>query len=283
MAVKKSVDAYKSRLFTTIKYLFLSIMTIVCLYPIYFAVISSFKSTMEIMNSKFALPKHFGIDNYIKAWKIGNMGNYFINSLALTVISMFLLIITGALAAYVISRFKFRFQGLIYTFFISGLMIPMQSTIIPLAFDLGTFGLKNNYPVLTLLFVAFNIPITIFILTAFMKSIPKELEEAAIIDGCSAIQVFMHVIMPMSVPAIVTASVFNFINVWNNLLFPLVFISDKNKQVISFGLLSFFSEWQSDYGGVMAAITLAIIPPFIAYIFLQKKVEQGLTAGAVKG
>lgn len=281
--MKKSADRYKRKFLIFIKYLFLSIMTVVCLYPIYFAVISSFKSTMEIMESKFALPEHYGIENYIKAWKIGNMGRYFINSLFLTVISMVLLIVIGALAAYVISRFKFRFQGVIYTFFISGLMIPMQSTIIPLAFDLGAFGLKNNYTILILLFIAFNIPITIFILTAFMKSIPGELEEAAIMDGCTAIRVFMNVIMPISVPAIVTASVFNFINIWNNLLFPLVFISDKNKQVISFGLLSFFSEWQADYGGVMAAITLAIIPPFIIYIFLQEKVEQGLTAGAVKG
>ena len=281
--MKKFADRYKRKFLIFIKYLFLSIMTVVCLYPIYFAVISSFKSTMEIMESKFALPEHYGIENYIKAWEIGNMGRYFINSLFLTVISMIFLIVIGALAAYVISRFKFRFQGMIYTFFISGLMIPMQSTIIPLAFDLGAFGLKNSYTILILLFVAFNIPITIFILTAFMKSIPGELEEAAIMDGCTAIRVFMNVIMPISVPATVTASVFNFINIWNNLLFPLVFISDKNKQVISFGLLSFFSEWQADYGGVMAAITLAIIPPFIIYIFLQEKVEQGLTAGAVKG
>ena len=281
--MKKFADRYKRKFLIFIKYLFLSIMTVVCLYPIYFAVISSFKSTMEIMESKFAPPEHYGIENYIKAWEIGNMGRYFINSLFLTVISMIFLIVIGALAAYVISRFKFRFQGMIYTFFISGLMIPMQSTIIPLAFDLGAFGLKNSYTILILLFVAFNIPITIFILTAFMKSIPGELEEAAIMDGCTAIRVFMNVIMPISVPATVTASVFNFINIWNNLLFPLVFISDKNKQVISFGLLSFFSEWQADYGAVMAAITLAIIPPFIIYIFLQEKVEQGLTAGAVKG
>lgn len=266
-----------------VKYLLFSAMSVVSLYPIYFAINSSFKSTAEILASNFSLPKRFGFENYIRAWEIGNMGRYFINSLFLTLSSMALLIIAGALAAYVLSRFIFKPRKVLYTFFIAGLMIPMQSTIIPLAFDLGALGLKNSYAILILLFVAFNIPITVFILSAFMKSIPGELEEAAIIDGCSAIKVFMHVIMPMSVPAIVTASVFNFINIWNNLLFPLVFISDKSKQVISFGLLSFFSEWQSDYGGVMAAITLAIVPPFIIYIFLQKKVEQGITAGAVKG
>lgn len=283
MKSKKFADRYKRKLFLFIKYLFLCMMSVVSLYPIYFAFISSFKTATEIMASNFALPEHFGIENYIRAWKIGNMGIYFINSLFLTLSSMALLIVVGALAAYVLSRFNFKFREILFTFFVAGLMIPMQSTIIPLAFDLGALGFKNSYTILILLFVAFNIPITIFILSAFMKSIPGELEEAAIIDGCSALKVFVYIIMPMSVPAIVTASVFNFINIWNNLLFPLVFISDKSKQVISYGLLSFFSEWQSDYGGVMAAISLAIVPPFIIYIFLQKRVEQGLTAGAVKG
>lgn len=116
-----------------------------------------------------------------------------------------------------------------------------------------------------------------------MIGISHELEESAMIDGCTPFRIYSSIILPLSKPAIVTASIFNFINIWNNLLFPLVFITDKDKQVISYGLLSFFSQWKSDYGGVMAAITISIIPSFIVYIFLQEKVEQGMTAGAVKG
>ena len=136
---------------------------------------------------------------------------------------------------------------------------------------------------IVLLFAAFQIPITIFLLNGFMKGIPVELEEAAIIDGCTHFEVFWKVIIPLSTPAIVTAAIFNFLSIWNNLLFPLVFISKKNLQVMSIGLLSFFAEMTSDYGGVMAAIVVAMVPPLLAYILLQEKVEKGLMAGSIKG
>lgn len=278
-----SWDALKHKFVIIAQYFFFVAMSIVSLFPIYFAIVSSFKTTTEIMASKFTFPTSFSLENYFRAWEIGNMGRYFFNSMFLTIVSMVVLTIIGSLASYVLGRFKFRFQGLIYTFFIAGLMIPTQSVIIPLAFDLGALQIRDSYTALVLLFVAFQIPMTIFILSGFMKAIPTELEEAAIIDGCNTLNVFVSVILPMSIPAIVTASIFNFINIWNNLLFPLIFITSKEKQMISFGLLSFFSQWQADYSGVMAAITLAIIPPFIIYAFLQDKVEQGFTAGAVKG
>ncbi|MEG1515669.1 MAG: carbohydrate ABC transporter permease [Clostridia bacterium] len=279
----KSKGSKKKQVYLIAKYMFLSLMAMICLFPLYFAISSSFKTTAEIMASRLAFPTSFTTDNYVRAWSVGNMGRYFLNTIVLTGAAMAICAVVGLLAAYVLSRFKFKLQGVIFTFFIAGLMIPMQSTIIPLAYNFGRFGLKNNYPALCLLFVAFQIPITVFILNAFMKSIPSELEEAAVMDGCSAIRTCFAIIAPVSAPALVTASIFNLINIWNNLLFPLIFITDKNMQTMAFGLLSFFSEWQSDYGGVMAAISLAIIPPLVIYVLLQEKVEQGITAGAVKG
>lgn len=273
----------KIRLSAVLKYFFLGLMTLICVFPIYFAVISSFKSTNEIFGSMFALPQKFSPANYTMAWEMGNLGRYFINTVYLTGISLLLLVFTGSMAAYVLTRYEFKFQNSVLMFFVSGMMIPMQSVIIPLAFDLGTLNIRNSYTVLILLYVAFQIPMTIFIFSGFMKSIPKDLEEAAMIDGCSSARIYTKVILPLSTPAIVTATIFNFINIWNNLLFPLVFITDKNKQVISYGLLTFFSQWKSDYGGVMAAITLSIIPSFLLYILMQERVEQGMTAGAVKG
>lgn len=265
------------------KYVFLFLMTFICIFPIYFAIISSFKSSEEIFSSMFGLPKKMSFDNYIMAWDIGNMGRYFLNTLFLTGIVLIILVFVGSMAAFVLARFKFKFQGIVLMFFVSGMMIPMQSVIIPLAFDLGALKIRNSYAVLILLYVAFQLPMTIFIFNGFMQGIPRDLEEVAMIDGCSPVKIYSKIILPLIKPAIVTASIFNFINVWNNLVFPLVFITDKNKQVISYGLLSFFSQWKSDYGGVMAAITLSIIPSFIIYVFLQEKVEQGMTAGAVKG
>lgn len=264
-------------------YGFLCICAFFTLYPIYFSIISSLKKSDDIFLHPFSVPLTFHFENYARAWEIGNIGIYFRNSVVLTLATMIVVIFVGAMAAYVLSRFNFKFQSVLFIFFISGLMIPIQSTIIPLSFIFGNLHIKNNYPVLILLFTAFQIPITVFILNGFMKSIPSELEEAAIIDGCSAFVVFTKIIIPMSMPAIVTASIFNFLNVWNNLLFPLVFISDKNLQVMALGLLSFFSERVSDYSGVMAAIVFSIVPPLLTYVLLQEKVEKGLTAGAVKG
>ena len=141
----------------------------------------------------------------------------------------------------------------------------------------------NNYPVLILLYSAFCFPMTILILTGFMNSIPTELEEAMVIDGAGIGQVFFGMIIPLSMPGIISVSIFNFIQVWNNLLFPLIFVSDKNKGTISMGLLAFFGEYSTDYSASMAGICLTTIPVIIAYIFFQEKIENGLMSGAIKG
>ena len=197
--------------------------------------------------------------------------------------SLVIIVFVASMASFVIARFRFKLQSLLLLFFVSGMMIPMQSVIIPLAFNLGQFHLKNNYLVLILIYVAFQLPMSVFIYNGFMVGIPKELEEAARVDGCSVPRIYFNIILPLIKPAIVTSSIFNFINIWNNLLFPLVFITDKDMQVISYGLLQFFSQWKADYGGVMAGITLSIIPSLLIYVFMQEKVEAGMVAGAVKG
>lgn len=264
-------------------YIVYVLMGIICLFPVLFSIMSSFKTTQEIFSNPFKLPSSISFDNYVTAWEIGNMGRYFANTLLLTAVSLVVIVFVASMAAFVIARFRFKLQSLLLLFFVSGMMIPMQSVIIPLAFNLGMFHLKNNYLVLILIYVAFQLPMSVFIYNGFMVGIPKELEEAARVDGCSVPRIYFNVILPLIKPAIVTSSIFNFINIWNNLLFPLVFITDKDMQVISYGLLQFFSQWKSDYGGVMAGITLSIIPSLLIYIFMQEKVEAGMVAGAVKG
>lgn len=264
-------------------YIVYVLMGFICLFPVLFSVMSSFKTTQEIFADPFKLPSSISFDNYFTAWKIGNMGRYFANTLLLTAVSLVVIVFVASMAAFVIARFRFKLQSVLLLFFVSGMMIPMQSVIIPLAFNLGQFHLKNNYLVLILIYVAFQLPMSVFIYNGFMVGIPKELEEAARVDGCSVPRIYFNVILPLIKPAIITSSIFNFINIWNNLLFPLVFITDKDMQVISYGLLQFFSQWKADYGGVMAGITLSIIPSLLIYIFMQEKVEAGMTAGAVKG
>jgi raffinose/stachyose/melibiose transport system permease protein len=268
---------------TAVLYALLTLFALLCMYPIYFCLISSLKPNDVIFTSPYSLPTAIEWANYARAWRVGHVGQYFLNTVILTVCTLVVTGIVAAFAGYILSRFIFALKNAIYIYFIAGLMIPAQSTIIPLAYVFGKLGLNNNYPVMILLFTAFSIPMTVFILTGFMKAIPTEMEEAAIMDGATPLKVFRNIIFPMSVPALATVSIFNFIQTWNNLLFPLTFINDKSKSMISIGLISFFSERTDDYGGVMAAAIVTMLPPLIAYILLQEKVEKGLMAGAVKG
>ncbi|MBU9736322.1 carbohydrate ABC transporter permease [Diplocloster agilis] len=261
----------------------LILFAVICLYPVYFTLVSSLKNNTEIFTNPFSLPADPQFENYARAWKIGKIGIYFRNSIVLTVATLVVTAFVGSLAGYILAKFKFKGKGLIYLLFLAGMMIPIQTVIIPLAFTLGKFGIVDNYPVLILLYSAFCLSMTVFIVTGFMKGLPDELEEAAVMDGAGHAAVFFRIILPLSMPAVASASIFNFVSSWNNLLFPLVFLGNDNLKTISIGLLSFFGAYTSDYGAVMAAIGVSILPPIIMYILLQEKMEKGLTAGAVKG
>lgn len=259
------------------------LIALINMYPLVFSIFCSFKGNLEIFSSFTALPKKLRVENYVTAWNIGNIGRYFLNTLVLAIGTLLVAGLFGAMASYILSKFHFRGKSKMYLFFIAGMMIPIQAVLIPLSYLFGKMGIMNNYPVLILLYAAFCFPMTILILTGFMSSIPTELEEAMVIDGAGIVQVFFKMILPLSVPGIVSVSIFNFIQVWNNLLFPLIFISDKNKGTISMGLLAFFGEYSTDYSASMAGICLTTIPVILTYIFFQEKVENGLMSGAVKG
>jgi len=252
-------------------------------YPLVFSIFCSFKGNLEIFNSFTAIPKQLKFENYITAWRVGNIGKYFLNTMTLAGGTLIIAGLLGALASYILARFKFKGKSFVYLFFISGMMIPVQSVLIPLSYIFGKIGMTNNYLMLILLYSAFCFPMTVLMLTGFMNSIPEELEESMIIDGANVFQVFTKMILPLSKPGIISASIFNFIQVWNNLLFPLVFITDKNKGTISMGLLSFFGEYSTNYSASMAGICLTTIPVIIAYVLFQDKIENGLISGAVKG
>ena len=266
-----------------LKYFFLVLFSIMVIFPVYFALLSSLKDGMEIFTKPFSFPEKIAQDNYPRAIKIGNIGVCFLNSMFVTGATMLVCALFGTMASYVLARCKFKSQAFWYTLFVAGLMIPIQSVLIPLSYTFGLLHIHDSYTMLILLFTAFQLPMTIFITTNFLKGIPYELEEAAIIDGCSRTRTFFQIIAPLAIPGITTASVFNFLGAWNNLIFPLIFVSKKSMQVIAIGLQAFFAQRVSDYGGVMAAIIISIAPPILAYIFLQEKVEQGMVAGAVKG
>lgn len=264
-------------------YIFLILMALFFVGPLLFTFISSFKGNSEIFDSPFSLPEIWKIENYIIAWKTANMSRYMINSLVIALLSVSGVLLVSSMVAFVLSRMNFRFNKYLSLFFLLGMMIPMHTIIVPVSYLIGAFNLKNNIFALVLLYIAFSIPFSTAILTNFMSSISKEIEEAAIVDGASYFTIYWKIILPMTVPALSTVGIFNFLSAWNDVLFPLLMINDNNLKTISLGLLSFNGERGSEYGLLMAAITITISIPFIVYIVFQEKVEKGVAGGAVKG
>ena len=262
---------------------FLTFYGLLSFYPLLFTLFSSFKTDQEIFAHPFGLPASISFDNYIRAWTVSQLPRYFLNSVVLSVSTCVVLVFLGSTAAYALNKFQFRFKNTLYLYFLAGLTIPAQSTIIPIAYDVGKLGIRDSLVLVVLIISAFQLPLTLLIFSGFMSSIPAELEEAAIIDGCNTFNVYTRIILPLSSPAIITVTILNFLVAWNNILFPLVFLNSDSVKPISIGLLGFFASRQSDYSGMMAAIVMTCLVPALVYIFAQEKVEQGLTAGAVKG
>ncbi len=263
-------------------YVFLIVMSLAFIFPMLFTLVSSLKENNEIFSSPFSLPEVFRYENYVIAWKEANMSRYFLNSLMISMSTVIVLVIVASMAAYVLARFDFKINKYLSIFFLLGMMIPMHTILVPVAYLVGKLGLKNNLVALVLIYVAFSLSFSIFVLTRFMKGINMSLEEAAIIDGAGYFQIYTRIVLPLSVPAISTVSIFNFLGAWNNILFPLLFINDDKLKPISLGLLNFNGERGSEYGPLMAAIVITVFVPLVIYLLFQEKVEGGLAAGAVK-
>lgn len=277
----KKTDS-KSKLGKIIMYFYLLVMTVVFAMPMVFTLLSSVKTKLEIFSDPFALPKTPQFVNYIVAWKEANMSRYFINSILQAGATVIILAIMASMAAYVLSRFDFKGNKFLLLFFTVGMMVPMHTVLVPVAYIIGALNLKNNILALILIYVSFSLPFSILVMTNFMKGVNRSLEEAAVIDGATYFQVYRLVILPLCIPALSTISIFNFLSAWNNILFPLLFINDKKLKPISLGLLNFNGERGSDYGPLMAAIVITVALPLILYLLFQEKVEGGLAAGAVK-
>lgn len=275
--MKKRISGQK-----IIMYVLLLLTAAMFAAPMIFTLLSSVKNKVEIFANPFALPEVIQWGNYAEAWTNANMSQYFLNSVIQAGATVIVLAIVSSMAAYVLSRFQFKWNKAMLLFFMVGMMVPVHTVLVPVSYIIGTFNLKNNIPALVMIYVAFNLPFSILVVTNFMKGVNKSLEEAALIDGASYFQIYRFVMLPMTVPALSTISIFNFLGAWNNILFPLLFINDKKLKPIALGLLNFNGERGSDYGPLMAAIVITVAVPLIIYLLFQEKVEGGLAAGAVK-
>ena len=265
-----------------VPYLFPFIWAFVTLYPLFVALISSVKSNSEIFGSMFKLPVIYHFDNYSKAIYYANMFNCVKNSMILAAGSTLVLLIISSMVSFSISYFRCRFTSFLYVVFLFGMLLPVHSTLIPLAKMLASIKGMNNYPALMFLYAAFQLPMSVFIISGFMKGISQDLYDAAFIDGCSPWGVLFRIVIPLSTPAIATSAIIASLFVYNELIFAVLFISDKRLFTISLGLFSFVGFRTVEMGPIFASIIIAVVPMIILYLLFHERVQKGMLAGAIK-
>ncbi len=267
---------------TWLMHIFLVGTALAVLYPIFMMVMSGFKTNAEIFGAPFALPNSFNLDNYAVIWNTTDVPRYLLNSTIVTVISVIVLLVTGTMAAYAISRYKFRGSIMVSLFFLAGLMLPLRLAIIPLFVQLKAMGLVDNLFGLIFIYTAMSLPSTVFILTGFLRSLPSELEDSARVDGASELRIMVQIMVPLITPAMVIAGIYNAVPIWNDFFFPLIFIQTPENKTLAQGLTSFFGEYSVNFGVLYAGLTLAALPVVAVFIMQSKRFIAGMTAGAIK-
>lgn len=267
---------------TTLTYAILLAYSFVVVYPLFLMILSSFKTSREIFRSPFSLPGSFSFANYAEAWGRGNFSTYFVNSVVVTGVSLLLVLALGSMAAYPLGRYAFRGRQWLSLYFLSGLMLPIKLGILPLFFLMKALGLMNTPGALIAVYSASGLPFTIFILSNFFSTLPKELEEAARLDGASEFRIFWQVMLPLVRPALATVAIFNFIPWWNDFFFPLIFIRSDRFKTLPLGLFAFFGEHQNDWSLLFAGLTITALPLLVLYLFASRQIIKGLTTGALK-
>lgn len=266
-----------------LKYMLLLAYLAVTTFPLIWLFYNSFKTMPEIMQSAFALPKSINLDNYTKIWMSGRFPRYYLNSILVSTVSVLGIAAFSTMAGYVFSRIRFRMREVLFYFFLGGMMIPVQVTLIPNFVMLRSLKLLDSYPAMILPYIAFGLPVSIYIMRTFFDEIPVELEEAARIDGCSRPGIFWWVMLPLARPAVATIVIYNFFTVWNELIFALTFINNPKYRTIPLGLMDFVGQFEVNLSYIFAALVSAMLPLLIVYFFAQRQIISGLTAGAVKG
>lgn len=264
-------------------YVFLGIVALIQLFPILWLFLFSLKSNAEIFSgSPFALPSAFRWENYLKVWE-GGIGVYFWNSIWITAVSVILTVLIASMATFALTRMKWKLSGLVLGLIMIGLMIPVHSAIIPLFSMFLKVNLIDNPLSIIITYTAYNLPITIMILLGFYYTLPREIEEAAVIDGCSIHGVFFKIILPMTMPIMSTTVIINMIYNWNEFVFVNTFISSDKYKTLTVGIQNFIGQYMTDWGAIGATLIISVLPILIAFIFFSNKVVEGLASSAVKG
>lgn len=260
----------------------LSLHVVIVIFPFVWMIYSTFKTNREFMRSVWALPQDWSFDAYVSAWSNGALGTYTMNSLWIMAGSTLLTVAAATLAGYALAVYRPRWMAGVELGMTAAMAIPAYVALVPLVVMLRTAGLLDTHLGVILPTVAFNVPVTIFIMRAFFATLPRELFDAARVDGAGEWRIFWRIAMPIARPAMFTAGIVNMIWVWNDFLFPMVFINNPARKTLPVGLTDFVGEHITNYPVMLAAILIAAIAPLVLFVIFERQVTAALLGGAVK-
>ena len=261
---------------------FLLIYFLLIAYPIFWLIMNSLKTYKEIYKNIWAMPQVPQWMNYVNAWNRG-VSRYFLNSVLVTGATIVLTIFSAALGSYSLARFRFRGNQLVFMLCMGGMMLSPQVTLIPLYQIIRFLRIKNTYLAMIIPYSAYRIPMMIMLIRSFFLTIPKEMEESACLDGCSDFQIFVRIFLPVSKPILLTCCILIAYYAWNEFLFAMIFVDSESLKTIPTGLMNLRDALQTDWGTLLAGMTISALPLIILFFCMQKHFIRGMTAGAVKG
>lgn len=265
-------------------YIIFGIWALINLFPVYWMFTFSLKSNAEIFGENIAgLPNEWLWSNYEKAMKVGNIGQYFLNSVIIAVVTIMLVMLISLMATFALTRFIWKGRKRMNNFFMLGLTIPIHASIVPIFVTLSKLHLLYTYFALIIPYAAFSLAMGILICTGFMQELPMDLDEAACIDGCGTWGIFFRIIVPLMKPAVATVSIYTFLQCWNELMFANIFFSNSTHKTLPVGVQALSGQYMIDWGPIGAALVLATFPTLIFYVFFSKKIQSSFIAGAIKG
>ncbi|MGI8458501.1 MAG: carbohydrate ABC transporter permease [Propionibacteriaceae bacterium] len=252
--------------------------------PLLWTLMTSFKTTSQIFASPFSFPTSLNLQNYVNAWTTAGIGRQFINTVSVVGSALIVVMILGAMCAYVLARYSFPGNRLIYYAMLAGLTFPIFLAIVPLFFTLQNFGLLNTLPGLAITYVAFALPFTVFFLFSFFKTLPDEVAEAAALDGAGEWQTFFLVMLPMARSGIASVLIFNFLGLWNQFLIPVALNTNVDNYVLSQGIARFAAQagYAVDFGALFAAVVITVVPVLIVYVIFQRQLQGSVSQGTSK-
>lgn len=272
----------KKLIFNVLKTLALSVVLVLYIIPFALVLINSFKTRVQIVSNPLRLPENYSLSNYFEAFTKMNYSHAFVNSLIITIFSVILIVVFSSMTAHLLVRKKWMFNKIIFFVFVLSMIIPFQGIMIPLVSIYGSIGMLNSKWSLIYMYIGFGVSLAVFMYHGFIKSIPVELEEAAMIDGCGLMQTFWKIVFPLLMPTTMTIMILDVLWIWNDFLLPSLILIEPTQRTLPLSTYYFYGTYTVNYGLAMAGLILTILPVILFYLFTQKHIINGVLQGSIK-